>query len=131
MKLSVVIPVYNEEATIHEIMSRVRAAPLPAVEIVIVDDCSTELTRQLLAELPQTADIKVILQNRNRRKGAALRTGFAAATGDVIVIRDADLEYDRRSIPSRSGPSRRTSRLGLRFTVCRRREPSGLVLLTL
>jgi glycosyltransferase involved in cell wall biosynthesis len=92
MRLSVVIPVFNEVATIEEVVARVRKTPHDK-EIIIVDDASQDGTREKLAELAKSPDIKVILQERNQGKGAALRTGFAAATGDVIVIQDADLEY--------------------------------------
>ena len=103
MKLSVVIPVYNERATIGEIVKRVRALPLE-LDIIIVDDGSTDGTRDILrAEIePQVA--RVIYQDRNRGKGAAIRTGIAHATGDVTVIQDADLEYDPRDLPGMLGP---------------------------
>jgi glycosyltransferase involved in cell wall biosynthesis len=97
MKLSVVIPVYNERSTIAEILRRVQEASLPGIarEIIIVDDCSTDGTREWLAEhVPADAGITVLLQARNQGKGAALRQGFAAVTGDVVVVQDADLEYD-------------------------------------
>lgn len=94
MKLSVIIPCYNEKATIHEIVAAVRAAPYPDKELIIVDDCSTDGTRQLLeSEIASLVD-RVIYHEHNQGKGAALRTGFKAATGDVVIVQDADLEYD-------------------------------------
>ena len=97
-RLSVVVPVYNEEATICEILARVRALPLPK-EIIVVDDCSTDGTRDRLAALAPARDLRVVCKPRNEGKGAALRTGFAEATGDIVVVQDADLEYDPRDIP--------------------------------
>ena len=93
MKLSVVIPVYNEKATILEVLERVRSEDFPK-EIIVVDDCSTDGTREILQTLPPSADLKIILLPRNSGKGAALRSGFAAVSGDIVVIQDADLEYD-------------------------------------
>jgi glycosyltransferase involved in cell wall biosynthesis len=98
VKLSVVIPAYNEAATLAAVLARVAAVPV-AREIVVVDDCSTDGTRQMLERLAAGSDLVVRFHEKNRGKGAALRTGFAAASGDVIVVQDADLEYDPAEYP--------------------------------
>jgi len=97
-KLTIVIPVFNEQQTVAEILHRVRAVPIPK-EIIVVDDCSTDGTRAALEPLADWPELRVIHKAQNAGKGAALRTGFAAATGDVVVVQDADLEYDPNDLP--------------------------------
>jgi glycosyltransferase involved in cell wall biosynthesis len=103
VKLSVVIPCYNEVATIEPLLGAVRASPYPFKEIIVVDDCSTDGTREKLRDLAATID-RVIYHSANQGKGAALRTGIAVATGDLVLIQDADLEYDPSQYPALIGP---------------------------
>lgn len=98
MKLSVIIPVYNEVQNIREILKRVQDTGLPW-EILIVDDGSTDGTRDILKDLDGKDNIRVVMHEKNQGKGAAVRTGFENAKGDVFLIQDADLEYDPRDYP--------------------------------
>ena len=99
MKLSVIIPVYNEVESIQVILERVQAQKL-AHEIIVVDDGSKDGTRDVLKELDGKNGVRVVLHEKNKGKGAAVRTGMAAALGDVLLIQDADLEYDPRDYPT-------------------------------
>lgn len=104
MKLSIIMPCYNELHTIESIVAAVKGSPYPEKEIIIVDDCSTDGTRDLLKRAVEPLVDRVVYHDRNQGKGAALRTGIAAATGDVVIIQDADLEYDPNEYPKVMAP---------------------------
>ncbi len=98
MKLSVVVPVYNEQATLAEIVKRVQAINIPK-EIILIDDGSTDGSKELVRQLSQTPGIRAFFHSRNQGKGMAIRTGIKQARGDYIIIQDADLEYDPQDYP--------------------------------
>ena len=98
LRISVVVPIYNEKTTVTEIVRRIRAVPI-AKEIILVDDGSSDGTRDVLAGFDCRDDVRIVLHERNRGKGAAVRTGFQQATGDIVLIQDADLEYDPVQYP--------------------------------
>jgi len=100
MKLSVIVPAYNELDTIEESIARVKRVGLDA-EIIVVDDCSTDGTRELLQRIP---DIKLVLHDHNRGKGMAIRTALQYVTGDIVIIQDADLEYEPDDFPAMVQP---------------------------
>jgi glycosyltransferase involved in cell wall biosynthesis len=95
---SIVVPVYNEERTIARVITRLAALPFPK-ELIVVDDCSRDQTREVLKKLVGLPGVKIVFKEQNAGKGAALRTGFGQASGDLIVVQDADLEYDPADIP--------------------------------
>lgn len=105
MKLSIVIPCFNELRTLDALLAAVEAAPWTDKEIILVDDCSTDGTREKIQrDVVPKGTIHCLFHDHNRGKGAALRTGFQAATGDIVIIQDADLEYDPQEYPRLIGP---------------------------
>jgi glycosyltransferase involved in cell wall biosynthesis len=103
MKLSVVIPVYNEANTLLHLIERVQRSPVEK-EIIVVDDCSTDGTADLLKRMSLEPNVRTIFHRVNQGKGAALRTGFAEATGEMVIVQDADLEYDPQEYPKLTKP---------------------------
>ena len=99
MKLSIIIPCFNEKATILQLIDAVLDAPIKDKEIIVVDDGSTDGTHEILKKIHDNTHIKIIYHDKNKGKGAALSTGFAAATGEVCIVQDADLEYDPQEFP--------------------------------
>jgi len=104
MKLSVIIPCYNEINTIREIIAAVKASPVEDTEIIIVDDYSTDGTRDVLKNEIEKEVTRIIYHEKNQGKGAALRSGFKEASGDLVVVQDADLEYDPQEYPLLMNP---------------------------
>jgi len=123
MKLSIVVPVYNEEKTIEVVLARVKASPFDK-EILVVDDGSTDRTRDVLKRYRMDPEVRVFHQPRNMGKGAALRRGFSEAVGDVILVQDADLEYSPDDYPALIAPiaeGRADVVYGSRFSAASRR----------
>jgi len=104
MKLSIIIPCYNEIDTIKTIVDKVKESLIKEIEIIIVDDCSKDGTKELLMNQPKGWVSKIIYQETNKGKGAALRCGFKNATGDVVIVQDADMEYDPKEYPKLLAP---------------------------
>ena len=102
MKLSIIVPVFNEKSTIRDVYNRIRAVDI-SKEIILIDDCSTDGTTEIIRELASD-HTKVYFHDRNQGKGAALRTGFQQATGDILIIQDADSEYDPNEYQKLIGP---------------------------
>jgi glycosyltransferase involved in cell wall biosynthesis len=102
--LSIVIPCFNEVQTIESLVDAVVKSPVPEKEIIVVDDASTDGTQELIRQKIEPLVQRVIFHERNQGKGAALRAGFAAATGDMVIVQDADLEYDPRDYPKLLAP---------------------------
>jgi len=99
LKLTIVIPCYNEKSTIETLIMAVKNSPYENKEIIVVDDCSTDGTRKILKDSFESLVDRIIYHEKNSGKGAALRTGFQAATGDIVIVQDADLEYDPNEYP--------------------------------
>ena len=104
MKLSVIIPVYNEEDTVLDVIGQVRECGVPDLQLIVVNDCSSDSTRARLNSLDHTPDLTIIHHEANRGKGAAIRTAQQVVEGDVVVIQDADLEYSPKEFPKLLAP---------------------------
>ena len=104
MKLSVIIPVYNEESTVLTVIDQVRKCGVPDLEILVVNDCSSDGTVGKLASLPPASDLRIFNHEKNMGKGAAIRTAQANVTGDAVIIQDADLEYSPTEFPRLFAP---------------------------
>jgi glycosyltransferase involved in cell wall biosynthesis len=104
VKLSIIIPCYNEKEHLSELISRVKSSPVPEKEIILVDDCSTDGTAELIRSQLETAVDRVIYHPENMGKGAAIRSGIGCVTGDMVIIQDADLEYDPMEYPKLMAP---------------------------
>jgi glycosyltransferase involved in cell wall biosynthesis len=104
MKLSIIIPCYNEKEHLPELIARVRSSPVPEKELILVDDCSSDGTTELIRSQMETAVDRVIYHPHNRGKGAAIRSGLDCVTGDIVIIQDADLEYDPMEYPKLMAP---------------------------
>lgn len=104
MKLSIIIPCYNEKEYLPDLISRVRSSPVPRKEIILVDDCSTDGTTDLIRTSLESSVDRVIYHPQNRGKGAAIRSGLDCVTGDMVIIQDADLEYDPMEYPKLMAP---------------------------
>jgi len=100
LKLSLIMPIYNEADLLEEVLRQVRAIPIQEKELILVDDFSKDGTRDILKKEENKPDTKVIYHNKNKGKGSAIRTGLKVATGEIIIIQDADLEYNPQEIPS-------------------------------
>ena len=112
MKLSIIIPVYNEELTIREILRSVQVATKGwEAEIIVVDDGSNDSTREILRQVSEVENIKLVFKPSNEGKGAAVRTGIAQSSGEIVLIQDADLEYDPKDYPALLEPKARTMRI--------------------
>ena len=126
--LSVVMPAFNEKATILQAIAAVLSAPVNPMELIVVDDCSSDGTGELLATVKDSR-VRVLRHERNRGKGAALRTGFAVTRGRFVVVQDADLEYDPRDYPIMLRPIvDGQCRRRLRHPLLRRLPPRALLL---